>query len=227
MLLRSHVKVLSLAIVSFLCIGGLVLFFVINTRSIPSEDPLQKLLAGNARFMKGKSIHPNQTVQKRKELVSEQKPFAIIISCSDSRVPSEIIFDQGLGDIFSIRVAGNIVDSVELDSVEFAVDELKVPLILVLGHQNCGAVTAVLEGTHAVDDLKDVEPYLLPALKESKKLPGDPLENAIKTNVWFVIKSLENKPLLSKLIAKKKLQILGGYYELETGHVQILNKKNP
>ncbi|MDD2837205.1 MAG: carbonic anhydrase, partial [Methanothrix sp.] len=109
---------------------------------ISSEQALQMLMEGNARFVSGNVIHPDQTADRRSELVSGQHPFAIVVGCSDSRVPPEVVFDQGLGDIFVIRTAGQVMDKVTLASIEYAVEHLNVPLILVLGHDSCGAVTA-------------------------------------------------------------------------------------
>src|SRR3990170_7095870 len=117
--------------------------------SLNADVALQELIAGNQRYAAGKLTHPHQTTRHRQELIQRQEPFAIIVGCSDSRVPPEIIFDQGLGDLFIVRVAGQVVGPVELDSIEYSVKYLGSTLIFVLGHESCGAVTAVIDGKTA------------------------------------------------------------------------------
>ena len=195
--------------------------------SSSSESALDRLMKGNERFVSGKPLHPDQSAGRRDEVLSKQKPFAVIVSCSDSRVPPEIVFDQGIGDLFVVRVAGNIVGPVELDSIEYAVDVLNAPFILVLGHQNCGAVNAVMTGKEDSEDIQDIAPYILPAVKKAKGLPGDPLENAIKANVDLVVESLKKGPVLAKFIKEQKLDIRGAYYKLEKGQVELLTPSEP
>ena len=113
---------------------------------ITGEQALQKLMEGNARYASGNTSHPDQSMERRYELVAGQHPFAVIVGCSDSRIAPELIFDQGLGDIFVIRAAGQVLDDVAIGSIEYAVEHLGVPLVVVLGHDSCGAVTATLEG---------------------------------------------------------------------------------
>ena len=213
------------SILLVILLGGLLFAKNGSSWKIYSTSPLQQLIEGNERFARAESTHPRQTVEVRKQLMAGQRPFAVIVSCSDSRVPPELIFDQGLGDLFVIRVAGNVVDSVELDSVEFAVQELQVPLVLVLGHQSCGAVKAVVKGDlESLRDLEDIEPYLQEALEKSNSLVGDPLENAIKMNALLMVQKLKKKPILAKQIEENKLKILAGYYRLDTGCVEILER---
>jgi carbonic anhydrase len=210
-------KILGLIGLVILVGGGTIVL------SGSSETAVDKLKKGNERFVSGKPIHPGQTSGRRDEVLSKQAPFAVIVSCSDSRVPPEIIFDQGIGDLFVVRVAGNIVGPIELDSIEYATNILHAPFVLVLGHQNCGAVSAVMAGKGVTDDIEAITPYILPAVEKAKKLPGDRLENTIKTNVELVIESLKKGPVLAKLIKEKKLDIQGGYYELNQGKVEFLN----
>ncbi len=207
-------------------VGGVALLFTRNrsgTMQPEKQTPLERLMAGNQRFVSETPIHPDQANERREELVSNQEPFAIILSCADSRVPPSIIFDQGIGDLFVVRVAGNVAGPIELDSIEFAADKLRAPLIFVLGHQNCGAVRAVMDGEGVNEDIQDIVPYILPALEKAKGLPGDPLENTIKANVELVIESLKKRPILSKLMEAHKLDIHGGYYEFDQGHVELLH----
>jgi len=184
------------------------------------ETPLERLIEGNKRFVENKSLHPNRSLERRQQTASKQEPFAIIVSCSDSRVPSEILFDQGIGDLFIVRVAGNVIGPLEVASIEYSVLYLHSQLIFVLGHENCGAVQAVLAGT-----TKNIEPIaslIEPAVKTTAQMPGNHLENAVKKNVQRVVEYLQDKPLLKELIAEKKLLIKGGYYNFHTGKVELL-----
>jgi carbonic anhydrase len=196
-----------------------------------SDQSLAKLQEGNQRFVSGTFIHPDQSSQrraeleKRDELVSGQEPFAIVVSCSDSRVPPEVVFDQGLGDLFVVRVAGNIVGPLQLDSIEFAADRLKSPLILVLGHENCGAVNAVILGQVGINHMNNIAPYIKPAVDQTKNMPGSRLANTIKANVQNVMKQLESSPVLAALIQNNKLKIVGGYYQLSSGIVEMMPKQ--
>jgi len=193
-------------------------------QAMSSKKSLERLIQGNERFMAGNPLYPNQEFERRKETVEKQTPFAIVVSCSDSRVPTEIIFDQGIGDIFVVRVAGNVVGPIELDSIEYAADILKSPLIVVLGHQNCGAVKAILEmektGVYS-EDIQNIVPFIQPAIQESKGKAGDPLANAITANINNVVNYLNETEILAKLVRENKLEIVGGYYTLEKGKIEI------
>jgi carbonic anhydrase len=187
-----------------------------------AQTPLQRLIDGNQRYVAGHPIHPDQGSERRQEILTTQQPFAIVLGCSDSRVAPEIVFDQGLGDLFVVRVAGNVVQAPELDTIEFAADKLKSSLIFVLGHQSCAAVTAVVEGKAAENNLEALEPLIQPAVDATKDLPGDPVTNAIKENVRLMVERLTSTPVLNKLIADGSLTIVGGYYHLADGKVEIL-----
>jgi carbonic anhydrase len=180
----------------------------------PAES-LKLLLEGNERYVDNRLEHPNRSLERREEIVKDQKPFATIVGCSDSRVAPEIIFDQGLGDLFVVRVAGNVVGPVELDSIEYSVKYLGSSFVLVLGHESCGAVTAVIEGKTA--DIEDVADLIRPAIKGTKTV-----EEAIKANVRSVVAGLKKTPILKGFISKKKVECIGAYYDLDTGHVEIL-----
>lgn len=202
---------------------GFTIFVFLLSFSLNAVDPaisLKKLMDGNNRYVNNEARLSNDLEDRRSQLLSSQSPFAIIIGCSDSRVPPEIIFDQSLGDLFVVRVAGNVAGPVEMDSIEFAADKLFCPLIFVLGHQGCGAVKAVLEGKSADDDLQNIAPLIQQAVDQSKNLPGDPLKNAILTNIKLNMTRLGKNTVLKSLVDKKKLMIVGGYYELQSGRVE-------
>jgi carbonic anhydrase len=183
------------------------------------QQALDRLMSGNRRYVEGKITEQGRDVFKREQLALGQAPFAVIVSCSDSRVPPEIIFDQGLGDTFIVRVAGNVLGSLEKESVLFGADALKASLIFVLGHSNCGAIKAALEGGEAIRDIPEVAKRLAPALKVKAETGVPRLEQVIKTNVEYVRDHLKAVPLLAQFIKENRLMIVGGYYELETGKV--------
>lgn len=189
--------------------------FSIHAATISPQEGLKKLMEGNARYMKDMLECPNRTEDRRKAILAKQTPFATIVGCSDSRVASEIIFDQGVGDIFVVRVAGNIVGPVERDSIEYSVGHLHASLIMVLGHQNCGAVDAVYTKNDA--DMPAVAALIKPSITNSSSL-----EQAIKDNVTATVKQLKEMDLFRPLISQKKLDVVGAYYHLDTGRVELL-----
>jgi carbonic anhydrase len=184
---------------------------------------LQKLIEGNKRFGLSKQSHPNQNKERRQELAKGQKPFAVIVGCSDSRIPPEIIFDQGLGDLFVIRVAGNIVDDVALGSIEYAVDHLGTQLIVVLGHSKCGAVTATVQGGAVHGHVESIVEAIKPAIDVAKDLPGNLTDNTIKANARLVASQIQSsQPILSELARHDKIAVVSAYYDIENGEVHIL-----
>lgn len=186
---------------------------------------IKRLMKGNKRYMHDESVHPHQTMQRRLAVVCSQEPFAIIVGCSDSRVAPEIIFDQGLGDLFTVRVAGNVIGSLELDSIEYAAIYLHSSVILVLGHENCGAVKAVIQG--ATKDIESVAELIQPAVDEAKlDNPKDLLEASVKENALRMKAYLLETPVIKKLVKAEKLQVYAGYYDLETGAVELLDGQN-
>lgn len=186
------------------------------------EEALQKLIQGNKRFASNSVSHPNQTAARRTEVVSGQHPFAVVLACADSRVAPEILFDQGLGDLFVVRVAGNILNDEGIGSMEYAVEHLHVPLIVVLGHSKCGAVTAAVAGGHAPGHIHTIVESLEPSVKATQGLPGDAVDRVIKANVERVVKQLNGmQPILEESIKQGKLKVVGGCYDLATGHVEI------
>jgi carbonic anhydrase len=183
------------------------------------KEALSRLMAGNERYIKDALMHPNRSQERREALTDTQNPFATVIGCSDSRVSPTLIFDQGIGDIFEVRIAGNVVGPVAIASVEYSVKYLGSSLILVLGHENCGAVKAVLAGQ--TQDIEPIAEKIQAAIKGAKKFSDNPLENAIKANIYGAVRQLKEIPLFTKLISEKKLEIIGGYYNLENGKVEI------
>ncbi|OUL32292.1 carbonate dehydratase [Nostoc sp. T09] len=194
-----------------------------SKKDITSDEALKELLDGNDRFVKAKRRNPHQNQSRLREVAKGQKPFASILSCADSRVPSEIVFDQGLGDLFVCRVAGNIATPEEIGSLEFGSLVLGTKVIMVLGHERCGAVDATIKGASVPGQIGSLLVAIQPAVEKSKGQPGDKLENACKANVLGQIDKLKSSPVLSELIKDGKLKIVGGYYDLDTGKVSLVS----
>ena len=194
------------------------------SQPVPSADAvIAELKAGNAHFVAKKFEHPHQTSGRQKELASGQHPHCAILTCADSRVPPEILFDQGLGDMFDVRVAGNIAGDAETASLEYAAEHLHVPLVVVMGHTQCGAVSAALEGGELPGKLPSLVAALRPAVDQSAHEPGDRVANTVRDNVVHVVNQLRAaRPVLSELTAAGKLRIVGAVYSLETGKVEWL-----
>jgi carbonic anhydrase len=191
------------------------------------DESLGKLMDGNKRYVEGKLANKDLGDTKRKELVIGQKPFAIVITCSDSRVPPELLFDQGLGDIFVVRVAGNVVDPIALGSIEYGAEHLHAPLLFLLGHSNCGAVKATLEAKGEPEgNIGAIVKKIQPAADAAKKKGGSDneiLETAIQENVKNVYTDIMNKSTIIKhLSGEGALKIVGGEYSLATGKVEMI-----
>jgi carbonic anhydrase len=189
---------------------------------LTADRALRTLLAGNHRFVNQTANNPNQSSERLVELSKEQKPFATILGCSDSRVPLEVIFDQGLGDLFVVRVAGNVVTPVELASVEYGVSILQTKVLLVLGHSQCGAVKAALMGEHLIGRLNTLTNLIQPAIARSNRQPGDALENGVRENILLQIDQLRKTPVIAQLLNQRQLKLVGSYFDFKTGEVAIL-----
>jgi carbonic anhydrase len=201
-----------------------------------SRPPLDRLMDGNARFESGKTLHPNQSVERRNEEAKTQHPFAVIVSCSDSRVSPELVFDQGIGDLFVVRTAGNRLDDLELASIEYAIDHLHCPLVVVLGHERCGAVGAAIEAEsgagadhgHDASAVASHIPELVKALHDAvvraKGKPGDALDNTVVANIRIVTAQL---PVLSPMVGEHvkagTVKVIGLRYDLDTGAVTAVD----
>jgi carbonic anhydrase len=194
------------------------------TAGMPTaEQAMERLMAGNKRYVASKQTHPHQTRERCVELSAGQYPFAVILGCADSRVPPEVIFDQGLGDLFVIRVAGNVLDDIVVGSVEYAAAHLHTPLIVVLGHARCGAVGATVAGGELEGHLPSLAEAIQPAVDQVKDLPGDLVDNAVRANARMVAEQLRSsQPVLSELVNAGALKIVAARYDLDTGVVELL-----
>jgi len=192
--------------------------------TLTGDQALKKLMAGNKRFRALKQTHPDQTPERRAELRDSQHPFATILGCSDSRVPPEVIFDQGLGDLFVVRVAGNIVDDVVLGSIEYSAAHLHTPLIMVLGHSRCGAVSAAVAGGELEGHLTSLTSAIQPVLYKVKDKQGDLVNDAAKANAKMVAEQLKcSEPVLSTIVNTGKLKVVAAYYDFDTWEVEIIS----
>lgn len=183
---------------------------------------LKQLMAGNQRFMQHHPLYPDQTAARLQETAQSQHPFATVLSCADSRVPVEILFDQGVGDIFDVRVAGNIATPAVLGSIEYAVELLGTPVLMVLGHERCGAVTAAVQNEPLPGDIGTFVDAILPAVKRVKDPAGDLVDQAVAANVGYQIELLQRSSLIQKRLKSGKLNIVGGRYDLDSGEVKII-----
>ena len=184
---------------------------------------LQELAEGNLRYTTSRPNHPNQGEDRRKEVSTGQHPKAVVVGCSDSRIPPEIVFDQGLGDLFVIRVAGNILDDVGMGSIEYAVDHLGVEVVVVLGHGKCGAVSATVGGGDAHGHIGSIVKAITPALAKAKGLEGDLTDNTIRANVGLVVDQIRSsQPVLAGKSTEGKLKVVGAYYNIESGKVDLI-----
>lgn len=190
--------------------------------SLNPDAALQKLMEGNQRFVQHQPQYPDQSALRLQEVAQAQHPFATILSCADSRVPAEIVFDQGIGDIFDVRIAGNIATSEAIGSIEYAVVLLGSPLLMVMGHERCGAVTAAVQNESLLGDIGTFVKAIKPAVEKVKNQSGDAVENAVVANVQYQLERLKRSQLLTEQVRSGKLKIVGGRYDLDTGRVSII-----
>lgn len=183
--------------------------------TLTPDQSLEKLLEGNRRFVTNRQTNGHQDAARIAEVASGQSPFAAILGCADSRVVPEIIFDQGIGDLFVVRVAGNIAIIENTASEEYAVGVLGAPLLMVLGHERCGAVQAALNPGELPGVIESLVYALRPAVEASAGQPGDPLTNAVKENVRMQVKRLQNSSVLAAPLA-------AGKYDLDTGEISLV-----
>ncbi|MEH1923072.1 carbonic anhydrase [Nostoc sp.] len=193
-----------------------------SAESLNPDAALQKLIEGNQRFVDHHPQYPDQSALRLQEVAQAQHPFATILSCADSRVPAEIVFDQGIGDIFDVRIAGNIATHEAIGSIEYAVVLLGSPLLMVMGHERCGAVTAAVQNESLLGDISSFVKAIKPAVEKVKSQPGDAVENAVVANVQYQIERLKRSQLLTEQVKSGKLKIVGGRYDLDTGRVTII-----
>ena len=187
------------------------------------QEILRDLLDGNRRYVASKMTHPNQSREHRQQLLEGQNPPATVLTCADSRVVPEIIFDQGLGDLFVLRVAGNVVGDIILGSIEYAVDHLGTSLVLVLGHSDCGAVKATAEGSPGHGHAASLTAKIKPSLNEGKNKTGDIIDNTARINAVRMADQLtHSEPVLAETVTAGKVTILPAFYRLDTGVVELL-----
>lgn len=197
--------------------------------ALSPEQALARLRAGNARFAQHKEKRPDISFARRLALArTGQHPYAIILGCSDSRVPPELIFNEGLGDLFVIRDAGNVVDDEVLGSIEYAVEHLGAQLIVVLGHEKCGAVSAAVGGAEAPGHIRTVVDSIRPAVEESASQPGDKVHNCVLANARRAARQIrESEPILKRAVEHNHLMVVAANYDLETSKVQFLDVPEP
>jgi len=192
-----------------------------------SDEALRQLLDGHKRYLCSQPLHQHQEAAWRATLAFTQHPFALIFGCGDSRVPPEIIFDQGLGDLFVIRTAGHVPDTAVLGSIEYGLEELHIPLVMVMGHERCGAVQAAVAAMNARTGspgyLGDIIAAIMPAVAQVRDQPGDIIDNAVRANVRLVMRKLEaHVPVLATGIQADRVKIVGARHDLDTGDIELL-----
>lgn len=187
------------------------------------DQALNQLMEGNRRFVAKRRTHPHQDSVRITEVAAGQAPFAAILSCADSRVVPEIAFDQGIGDLFVVRVAGNIAITEDIASEEYAVGVLGVPLLMVLGHERCGAVDAALKGGELPGVIESLVFAIQPAIQASEGQAGDRLTNAVKANIRLQVQRLQASSVVAAAVQSGKLKVVGAYYDLDTGEIALVS----
>jgi carbonic anhydrase len=214
---------------------GLILIFLLSSAAlavayeksdISPDTALKMLQEGNGRFTSGTVKRLNQGAKQRVQTAEKgQKPFAVVLSCADSRVPVEVLFDRGIGDIFVVRDAGNIATTTDIGSIEYAVDHLGSPLVVVMGHSKCGAVTAAVQGGEAPPNIKAIVDFIAPAVTTAKTASpdksGDALvAAAITANIWQAMADIyKNSPMLREKVKDGKVKLVGAAYDIKNGKV--------
>jgi carbonic anhydrase len=216
---------LSRVLIAFICL--LAVSGLVFAGHMSGDESLLKLLEGNKRFISGQLTTKDCSTEKRQELTKGQHPFATILSCSDSRVAPEVIFDEGLGDVFIVRVAGNVVEPTTLGSIEYGAEHLHTPLLVILGHESCGAVKATLEAKGKPEGnigaiLKKIMPAVNTA-KKAKKDPDETLNLAVQENVKNTYKDIMKSKIVRELVHEGKLKIVAAEYYLGTGKVELID----
>ena len=196
-----------------------IIFLIVGLKMFADhpQAEIKRLIEGNKRFQNNKQQMVDYSKEVRKAAAKGQDPFAIILGCSDSRVAPEIIFDQGIGDLFVVRVAGNVVTPSGLESIWFAVEQLHSNVIVVLGHESCGAVNAVVKG--GAKKIPVIAKAIEPAVEKARKEPGNVLENAIDANVQLMVEQLKKEPFIAEKIKKDQVAVVGGVYHFKSGEV--------
>ncbi len=200
-------------------------------RQLTADDVLADLMGGNKRFVAGKPENPRRSPADFRPLANVQFPEAVIIGCADSRVSPEVLFDQGVGDLFVVRIAGNVVShagSTVKGSIEYAIAELNTPLVVVLGHSDCGAIKAAIKYTQggepppgAIGELVDI---IAPAVREAREGEGSEVDRVIKANVRRGVATLKRlDPIVGPRVKESKVKVVGAVYDLATGKVELIS----
>ncbi|BAZ32100.1 carbonic anhydrase [Cylindrospermum sp. NIES-4074] len=194
-----------------------------NPNPVNASEAWKRLLAGNQRFASQKRQYPHQSLEHLQLVAPTQYPFATILGCADSRVPAEIIFDQGLGDLFVVRVAGNVASDTAIGSLEYATAILGSQLIVVLGHRRCGAVTAAIKNEPLPGRIGFIIENIKPALAKVKIGTGDAVKDAVIANIQYQVEKLhQNSVILAKLVREGQLKIVGAFYDIDTGKISFI-----
>lgn len=214
-----------------MCIASAALFAGgASSASVSPDEALKMLKEGNERFVAGKSIRPNSDVARLQETAKGQRPFVTINSCSDSRVPPELLFDRGFGDLFIVRNAGNVSSTDEIGTIEYGVEHLGTRLVVVMGHTKCGAVTAVAKGEHVGGSIPKLVAPMVPAVTRVKAAHAghsadEWINKAIVENVWEQVANiLKKSPIVREMVLDGKVKIVGALYNVETGKVEFLGE---
>ncbi|MCY3023993.1 MAG: carbonic anhydrase [Planctomycetota bacterium] len=190
--------------------------------TMTAEQALSELLSGNLRFIGGQYADGRRNAARRVEVAAGQHPCAVVLGCSDSRVPPEVVFDQGLGDLFVVRQAGHTVGGLAMGSIIYAVEHLHVPLIVVLGHSKCGAIAAAAEGHNVTGSHRKVIEALKPSVDQARAHGGDLLDAAVRVHIQRTVALLKADAVLGPLEKGGMLKITGARYDLETGVVTLV-----
>lgn len=194
-----------------------------NAPKPTAEEALRALMEGNERFVSGNLLHPNHCEETRQAGIAGQEPIAAILACADSRVPPVDIFDRGIGDLFVVRVAGNVIGDHSLGSLEYAVSHLHTPLVMVLGHSSCGAVGAVASGANLGGHMASLGPTIQAAIKKVQDQEGDITNNAAKELAKITAEKIaSSEPIIADYVQNGTVKIVPAYYDLESGEVTLL-----
>jgi carbonic anhydrase len=194
-----------------------------KSKQLTPDEAIRKLLDGNRRFIRQQRQYPDQSMRRLQSVAKAQYPFAAILGCADSRVPAEIIFDQGLGNLFVVRVAGNVASDMAVGSLEYSASVLGSQLILVLGHRRCGAVAEAIKDKQLPGKMGFLVNSIKPAVDRVKLTSGDIQENAVLANIQYQVEKLQTSSnILFKLVGERKLKIAGACYDIDTGKVSII-----
>jgi carbonic anhydrase len=193
-----------------------------NPNSLSANAALKRLLDGNQRFIQQNRKYPDQSLRRLRLVTKAQYPFAAILGCADSRVPTELIFDQGIGNLFVVRVAGNVASDLAIASLEYATAVLGSPLIMVLGHSKCGAVAAAIKNEELPGKLNLLTESIKPSVERVKLATGNINKNAIISNIKYQAEKLRNSSVLEQLIRQNTLKIVSAIYDIDTGKVSTI-----